>query len=112
MSYSCLNVSSMLLLSESQKQQESWKNGPQVDPNLSIPLLMQNQVPQGFEDGDHISVDLRPESVSQERQENLEAVKHEGEYKSVLGMIKWKIVYPGSTTNVMMIPHITQLTLE
>ncbi|KAK2840786.1 hypothetical protein Q7C36_012365 [Tachysurus vachellii] len=53
------------LIEESQKQQESWKNGPQVDPNLSIPLLMQNQVPQGFEDGDHISVDLRPESATE-----------------------------------------------
>lgn len=25
---------------------------------------MQNKVPDGFEDGDHIKVDLRPESVS------------------------------------------------
>ncbi|KAK3540244.1 hypothetical protein QTP70_028430 [Hemibagrus guttatus] len=49
------------LIEESQKQQECWKNGPQVDPNLSIPLLMQNQVPQGYEDGEHVKVDLRPE---------------------------------------------------
>lgn len=62
-------------LSESQKQQEQWENGPQCDPNLAIPLLMQNQVPRGFEDGDHVKVDLRPESVSQDGQENIEAIK-------------------------------------
>jgi len=27
---------------------------------------MQNKVPDGFEDGDHVKVDLRPESVSME----------------------------------------------
>ncbi|KAK0138274.1 G-patch domain and KOW motifs-containing protein [Merluccius polli] len=50
------------LIEDSQRQQEKWQNGPQPDLNLSIPLLMQNQVPQGFEDGDKIKVDLRPES--------------------------------------------------
>ncbi|XP_065103543.1 G-patch domain and KOW motifs-containing protein [Paramisgurnus dabryanus] len=54
------------LIEESQKYQEIWKNGPaQTDPNLAIPLLMQNQAPQGFEDGDKISVDLRPESSTE-----------------------------------------------
>lgn len=62
-------------LSESQKQQEQWQNGSPCDPNLAIPLLMQNQVPQGFEDGDCVKVDLRPESVSQDHCENIEAVK-------------------------------------
>uniref|UniRef100_A0A8C2E5U3 G-patch domain and KOW motifs-containing protein n=1 Tax=Cyprinus carpio TaxID=7962 RepID=A0A8C2E5U3_CYPCA len=50
------------LIEESQKHQERWKNGPQMDPNFAIPLLMQNQAPQGFEDGDKVNVDLRPES--------------------------------------------------
>ncbi|TRY62229.1 hypothetical protein DNTS_024369 [Danionella cerebrum] len=50
------------LIEESQKYQERWKNGQQMDPNFAIPLLMQNQVPGGFEDGDKVSVDLRPES--------------------------------------------------
>uniref|UniRef100_A0A673GEP9 G-patch domain and KOW motifs-containing protein n=1 Tax=Sinocyclocheilus rhinocerous TaxID=307959 RepID=A0A673GEP9_9TELE len=50
------------LIEESQKHQERWKNGPQMDPNFAIPLLMQNQAPQGFEDGDKVKVDLRPES--------------------------------------------------
>ncbi|KAI5094797.1 G-patch domain and KOW motifs-containing protein [Silurus meridionalis] len=53
------------IIEESQKQQEQWKNGPKCDPNLAIPLLMQNQVPQGFEDGDHLKVDIRPESSSE-----------------------------------------------
>uniref|UniRef100_A0A3B1JPX3 G-patch domain and KOW motifs-containing protein n=1 Tax=Astyanax mexicanus TaxID=7994 RepID=A0A3B1JPX3_ASTMX len=53
------------LIEESQKQQERWKNGTQIDPNLTIPLLMQNQVPEGFEDGDQIKVDLRPESSTE-----------------------------------------------
>ena len=30
---------------------------------MAIPLLMQNQAPEGFEDGDLVKVDLRPESV-------------------------------------------------
>ncbi|XP_018580756.2 G-patch domain and KOW motifs-containing protein [Scleropages formosus] len=53
------------LIEESQKQLEKWQNGSQVDLNLTIPLLMQNQVPQGFEDGDHVKVDLRPESSTE-----------------------------------------------
>ncbi|XP_066500917.1 G-patch domain and KOW motifs-containing protein [Hoplias malabaricus] len=50
------------LIEESKKQHESWKNGPEANQNLSIPLLMQNQAPKGFEDGDRVNVDLRPES--------------------------------------------------
>lgn len=55
-----------LLLAESRRQLEQWQNDPQSQKNLnlSIPLLMQNKAPDGFEDGDHIKVDLRPESVS------------------------------------------------
>ncbi|KAG1951003.1 G-patch domain and KOW motifs-containing protein [Pimephales promelas] len=53
------------LIEESQKHQERWKNGPQSDPNLSIPILMQNQAPEGFEDGDKVNVDMRPESSTE-----------------------------------------------
>lgn len=51
---------------DSRRQLEEWQNGSQPEKflNLNIPLLMQNKVPEGFEDGDHIKVDLRPESVS------------------------------------------------
>ncbi|KAA0713769.1 G-patch domain and KOW motifs-containing protein [Triplophysa tibetana] len=54
------------LIEESQKHQEIWKNGPQTDPNIAIPLLMQNQAPLGFEDGDKVNVELRPESSTEE----------------------------------------------
>ncbi|KAM3618353.1 uncharacterized protein V6R79_019587 [Siganus canaliculatus] len=52
------------LIEDSRRQLEQWQNGPQTerDLNLRIPLLMQNKVPDGFEDGDHVKVDLRPES--------------------------------------------------
>ncbi|KAG5282279.1 hypothetical protein AALO_G00054240 [Alosa alosa] len=53
------------LIEESRKQLDEWKNGDQSDPNLAIPLLMQNQAPEGFEDGDLIKVDLRPESSTE-----------------------------------------------
>ncbi|KAL1020988.1 hypothetical protein UPYG_G00007310 [Umbra pygmaea] len=53
------------IIEESQRQLEQWSNGDQTDPNLTIPLLMQNQAPQGFEDGDHVKVDLRPESSTE-----------------------------------------------
>ncbi|XP_068605940.1 G-patch domain and KOW motifs-containing protein [Brachionichthys hirsutus] len=55
------------LIEDSRRQLEQWQNGPQseLNPNLSIPLLMQNKVPDGFEDGDQIKVDLRPESSTE-----------------------------------------------
>ncbi|XP_076022202.1 G-patch domain and KOW motifs-containing protein [Genypterus blacodes] len=53
------------LIEESRKQLEQQQNGNQPNINMIIPLLMQNQVPQGFEDGDQIKVDLRPESSTE-----------------------------------------------
>ncbi|XP_056896642.1 G-patch domain and KOW motifs-containing protein [Takifugu flavidus] len=55
------------LIEDSRRQLEEWQNGPQPEKllNLNIPLLMQNKVPEGFEDGDHIKVDLRPESSAE-----------------------------------------------
>lgn len=55
-----------MLLAESRKQLEQWQNDGQSERNLnlSIPLLMQNKAPEGFEDGNRVRVDLRPESVS------------------------------------------------
>lgn len=54
-----------IFLAESRRQLDQWKNDSQSERNLnlSIPLLMQNKVPDGFEDGNQIRVDLRPESV-------------------------------------------------
>ncbi|XP_038604266.1 G-patch domain and KOW motifs-containing protein [Tachyglossus aculeatus] len=53
------------IIEESKKSLEERENGPQVDPNLAIPLLMQNRVPDGFEDGDKVDVSLRPESATE-----------------------------------------------
>ncbi|KAM4609682.1 G-patch domain and KOW motifs-containing protein [Polymixia lowei] len=50
------------LIEDSQRQLEKWQNESKTDYNITIPLLMQNQVPEGFEDGDKLKVDLRPES--------------------------------------------------
>lgn len=60
------NKCSVLSFLDSRRQLELWQNGPKTenDLNINIPLLMQNKVPDGFEDGDHVKVDLRPESVS------------------------------------------------
>ncbi|XP_029912662.1 G-patch domain and KOW motifs-containing protein [Myripristis murdjan] len=53
------------LIEDSQRQLDKWQNGSQIDYQLTIPLLMQNQVPEGFEDGDQVKVDLRPESSTE-----------------------------------------------
>ncbi|KAJ8259448.1 hypothetical protein GJAV_G00169380 [Gymnothorax javanicus] len=50
------------LIEESHRLQKQRESADQADPNLAIPLLMQNQVPGGLEDGDQVNVDLRPES--------------------------------------------------
>ncbi|XP_067837164.1 G-patch domain and KOW motifs-containing protein [Heptranchias perlo] len=48
------------LIEESQKYQEKWKEAS--CENINIPLLVQNQAPSGFEDGEVVNVELRPES--------------------------------------------------
>ncbi|XP_062283268.1 G-patch domain and KOW motifs-containing protein [Scomber scombrus] len=61
------------LIEDSRRQLDEWQNGtqPEKNLNLSIPLLMQNKVPDGFEDGDHIKVDLRPESATEADYESI-----------------------------------------
>ncbi|TSL97333.1 G patch domain and KOW motifs-containing protein [Bagarius yarrelli] len=53
------------LIEESQKLQERWENGTEVDQNLFIPMLMQNKLLNDFESGDRIKVDLRPEESTE-----------------------------------------------
>ncbi|CAL9703437.1 unnamed protein product [Knipowitschia caucasica] len=55
------------LIEDSRRQLEEWQNGTETEKHvdMSIPLLMQNKVPDGFEDGDHVNVDLRPESSTE-----------------------------------------------
>ncbi|XP_062247795.1 G-patch domain and KOW motifs-containing protein [Platichthys flesus] len=61
------------LIEDSRRQLEKWENGPQTqtDPNLSIPLLMLNKVPEGFEDRDHVEGELRPESSTEADYESI-----------------------------------------
>ncbi|XP_061470264.1 G-patch domain and KOW motifs-containing protein [Rhineura floridana] len=53
------------LIEESRKSQEQWESGTKIDPTFSIPLLMQNRVPDGYEDGEKVDVSLRPESSTE-----------------------------------------------
>ncbi|KAM4695870.1 G-patch domain and KOW motifs-containing protein [Rhinophrynus dorsalis] len=48
------------LIEESRRAQE---NDSGQDETVSIPLLMQNRVPDGYEDGDKVDVGLRPDSA-------------------------------------------------
>ncbi|XP_042306189.1 G-patch domain and KOW motifs-containing protein isoform X1 [Sceloporus undulatus] len=53
------------LIEESKKSQEQWESGTKLDPTFAIPLLMQNRVPEGYEDGEKVDVSLRPESSTE-----------------------------------------------
>ncbi|KAK6466725.1 G patch domain and KOW motifs-containing protein isoform X2 [Huso huso] len=76
------------LIEESQRQQEKWKSGgSQGDPNLSIPLLLMNKVPSGFEDGDKVNVDMRPESSTEA---DYETVPVEAYGMAMLKGMGWK----------------------
>ncbi|KAF7661087.1 hypothetical protein LDENG_00269750 [Lucifuga dentata] len=75
------------LIEDSRRELEQWQNGSQADSNLAIPLLMQNKVPQGFEDGDHIKVDLRPESSTEA---DYESVPVEAYGLAMLKGMGWK----------------------
>lgn len=48
------------LIAESRKSEQDDSGAGQT---ISIPLLMQNRAPVGYEDGDKVNVDLRPESA-------------------------------------------------
>lgn len=43
---------------------EKWDDRGTEDLNLTIPLLMQNKVPDGFETDDRLDVSIRPDTVS------------------------------------------------
>ncbi|MEQ2189446.1 hypothetical protein GOODEAATRI_025370 [Goodea atripinnis] len=77
------------LIEDSRRQLDLWQNGPQSDSNLnlSIPLLMQNKVPEGFEDGDQVKVDLRPESSTEA---DYESVPVEAYGLAMLKGMGWK----------------------
>jgi G patch domain/KOW motif-containing protein len=56
------NILTILIL-DTAKQLDTWQTRGVVDPNIEIPLLMQNQVPEGFETDEHLDVSLRPDGV-------------------------------------------------
>ncbi|XP_029993707.1 G-patch domain and KOW motifs-containing protein [Sphaeramia orbicularis] len=77
------------LIEDSRRQLELWQNGSETERNLNltIPLLMQNKVPEGFEDGDHVKVDLRPESSTEA---DYESVPVEAYGLAMLKGMGWK----------------------
>ncbi|XP_028266154.1 G-patch domain and KOW motifs-containing protein [Parambassis ranga] len=75
------------LIEDSRRQMDEWQTGPQPNQNLSIPLLMQNKVPDGFEDGDQVKVDLRPESSTEA---DYERVPVEAYGLAMLNGMGWK----------------------
>ncbi|XP_029464057.1 G-patch domain and KOW motifs-containing protein [Rhinatrema bivittatum] len=75
------------LIQESKRSLEVWEGGPKDDPNLLIPLLMQNRVPNGYEDGDKVDVSLRPESATEV---DYEAVPVEAYGMAMLRGMGWK----------------------
>ncbi|XP_067408291.1 G-patch domain and KOW motifs-containing protein [Emydura macquarii macquarii] len=53
------------IIEECRQSQERWESGSKADPSLAIPLLLQNRVPDGYEDGSRVDVSLRPESATE-----------------------------------------------
>lgn len=51
------------MLIDTAKQLDSWQTQGTVDPDIEIPLLMQNQVPEGYETDERLDVSLRPDGV-------------------------------------------------
>ncbi|XP_075440814.1 G-patch domain and KOW motifs-containing protein [Ascaphus truei] len=72
------------LIAESRRSQE---DESELDETLRIPLLMQNRVPVGYEDGDKVDVALRPESAEAA---DYEAVPVEQYGMAMLRGMGWK----------------------
>ncbi|XP_054859641.1 G-patch domain and KOW motifs-containing protein [Eublepharis macularius] len=95
------------LIEESKKSQEQWESGSKVDPAFAIPLLMQNRVPGGFEDGEKVDVALRPESSTEA---DYEEVPVEAYGVAMLKGMGWKAGEGiGSTFKQDVKPRETQL---
>ncbi|CAH2316138.1 G-patch domain and KOW motifs-containing [Pelobates cultripes] len=57
------NVLSQAVQELIEESRQALENGTDVEQTSSIPLLMQNRVPDGYEDGEKVDVRLRPESA-------------------------------------------------
>ncbi|XP_049610029.1 G-patch domain and KOW motifs-containing protein [Syngnathus scovelli] len=73
------------LIEDSRRKLEEMQAKPNL--NLTIPLLAQNKVPDGFEDGDHLNVELRPDPSTEE---DYERVPVEGYGMAILKGMGWK----------------------
>ena len=49
------------IIRETKRYNEDWDDRGKTDSSISIPLLMQNKVPDGFESDDRLDVSIRPE---------------------------------------------------
>ena len=49
------------IILETKRYNEDWEDRGHIGSSISIPLLMQNKVPDGFESDDHLDVSLRPD---------------------------------------------------
>lgn len=53
----------MISIPDAARQNEGWDDRGKMDPNLAIPLIMMNKVPEGYETDDRLDVALRPDEV-------------------------------------------------
>lgn len=75
------------IVEESAKQNEAWNERGSEDTNLAIPLLMQNQIPEGFETDDKLDVSLRPDAPQDTVYDEI-PIEHFG--KAMLRGMGWK----------------------
>ncbi|XP_077369469.1 G-patch domain and KOW motifs-containing protein [Festucalex cinctus] len=73
------------LIEDSRRKLEELQS--EANLNLTIPLLEQNKVPDGFEDGDRLNVELRPKPSTEE---DYERVPVEGYGLAMLKGMGWK----------------------
>ncbi|XP_060074160.1 G-patch domain and KOW motifs-containing protein-like [Ylistrum balloti] len=57
------------LLQDAAKQNDDWEDRGKIDPNVAIPLIMRNKVPEGYETDDKLDVALRPDEVDVDYEE-------------------------------------------
>ncbi|XP_063952875.1 G-patch domain and KOW motifs-containing protein-like [Lytechinus pictus] len=59
------------IMEDVSRYSEKWDERGKEDLNLTIPLLMQNKVPEGFETDDKLDVSIRPDAASEANYEEI-----------------------------------------
>ncbi|XP_041358208.1 G-patch domain and KOW motifs-containing protein-like [Gigantopelta aegis] len=59
------------ILETAAQQNQEWEDRDKPDPNLTVPLLMRNKVPNGFEMDDNLNVSLRPDEPMEVNYESI-----------------------------------------